>query len=287
MLNIHFEAPAHSDYNAVAIQQAKGIVAAMVAMYGPEVLPAGVTSVKHEGPKASVVPLGTTIPVVSPVPPKPEPVTAVVPPPPPPGVPDEEPYTPPAFITGGAVAAFAAQAEVDAKAAFGAATTEILGTAETAAADTTTQTFYGEPPEYDSAGVPWDARIHASTRTKVAAGTWTRRRNTDDEVYKAVLAELMNTNVAPPPAPPSTGAVTPPPPPPPPSEGTQLTGPSVSFGDVVLKVTGAQMTAKLLGPELHQLLGQFGAKTVVDLKDNQPAIDAFNMALDAVLQTKG
>lgn len=42
----------------------------------------------------------------------------------------------------------------------------------------------------DSAGIPWDERIHASTRTTKADGTWTRRRNTDDIYYASVMAEL-------------------------------------------------------------------------------------------------
>lgn len=42
----------------------------------------------------------------------------------------------------------------------------------------------------DSAGLPWDARIHASTRAKIANGEWRLRRGIDDTTLNKVLAEL-------------------------------------------------------------------------------------------------
>lgn len=49
------------------------------------------------------------------------------------------------------------------------------------------------PGQLDSAGTPWDERIHASTRTTNKDGSWTRRRNTPDAVFDAVMAELKGT----------------------------------------------------------------------------------------------
>lgn len=45
-------------------------------------------------------------------------------------------------------------------------------------------------PEFDSAGTPWDKRIHASTKTRKEDGTWTKRRGTSDVFYATVMAEL-------------------------------------------------------------------------------------------------
>lgn len=42
----------------------------------------------------------------------------------------------------------------------------------------------------DSAGLPWDERIHASTKTVKGDGTWTRRKGVQDTTYNAVVAEL-------------------------------------------------------------------------------------------------
>lgn len=47
----------------------------------------------------------------------------------------------------------------------------------------------GANGELDAAGTPWDERIHASTKTKVADGTWKKKRGVDPELYAAVIAE--------------------------------------------------------------------------------------------------
>lgn len=48
----------------------------------------------------------------------------------------------------------------------------------------------GNESEFDSNNMPWDERIHASTKTKNKDGTWKRGRNVDDAVFAAVEAEL-------------------------------------------------------------------------------------------------
>ena len=45
-------------------------------------------------------------------------------------------------------------------------------------------------PDRDASGLPWDARIHASTKTRKADGTWTAKRNVDEALRVAVEAEL-------------------------------------------------------------------------------------------------
>lgn len=48
--------------------------------------------------------------------------------------------------------------------------------------------------ELDSRGLPWDARIHASTKSKTKAGEWTKLRGFNDEAkLKAIEAELRAT----------------------------------------------------------------------------------------------
>lgn len=44
--------------------------------------------------------------------------------------------------------------------------------------------------DLDTDGLPWDARIHASTKTKTAKGTWTLAKRVDPKVREAVIAEL-------------------------------------------------------------------------------------------------
>lgn len=47
------------------------------------------------------------------------------------------------------------------------------------------------PGELDAAGIPWDARIHASTKTKKTDLTWKARRGVDQAVIENVTAELV------------------------------------------------------------------------------------------------
>src|SRR5690606_17225438 len=41
-------------------------------------------------------------------------------------------------------------------------------------------------PDFDSAGLPWDERIHASSRATVADGTWRKKRGVSPEEVAAV-----------------------------------------------------------------------------------------------------
>lgn len=62
--------------------------------------------------------------------------------------------------------------------------------------------------ELDSRGMPWDKRIHASTRAKNQDGSWRNKRNTDANLITAVEAELMG-GAAPTPTPMPTPAPVP------------------------------------------------------------------------------
>jgi len=83
------------------------------------------------------------------------------------------------------------------------------------------------PPTLDAAGLPWDSRIHASTRALLNDGTWRAKRGVSDELVASVVAELralMSAGVSAVPAvsnaqpwpfavPPAPGQVQVPPPP--------------------------------------------------------------------------
>jgi hypothetical protein len=45
-------------------------------------------------------------------------------------------------------------------------------------------------PSLDADGLPWDGRIHSSSKALLADGRWRQRRNTDPAVVAAVTAEL-------------------------------------------------------------------------------------------------
>ncbi len=44
--------------------------------------------------------------------------------------------------------------------------------------------------QLDSAGLPWDARIHAASKATIADGTWRMRRNVDEAEVTRIEAEL-------------------------------------------------------------------------------------------------
>ena len=47
--------------------------------------------------------------------------------------------------------------------------------------------------ELDSAGVPWDERIHSSNKKKLAkGGTWQKKRGVDDALHAEITAQLLN-----------------------------------------------------------------------------------------------
>ena len=52
--------------------------------------------------------------------------------------------------------------------------------------------------ERDTAGLPWDARIHAASKATIADGTWRMRRNVDEAEVTQIEAEMRAVlNVAP------------------------------------------------------------------------------------------
>lgn len=51
--------------------------------------------------------------------------------------------------------------------------------------------------ELDAEGMPWDERIHASTKTKTAVGLWTKKKGVDDMTKAAVTKELRELYPAP------------------------------------------------------------------------------------------
>lgn len=89
------------------------------------------------------------------------------------------------------------QPEQDAASVFGAAPLSeppATGAQEPASAPPSSGGTSGAPAagvELDSSGLPWDARIHASTKSQKKDGTWTALRGLNDEAkVKQIEAEL-------------------------------------------------------------------------------------------------
>lgn len=147
-------------------------------------------------------------------------------------------------------------------------------------------------PAADSAGIPWDARIHSESRATIADGTWRKRRNVPQDVYGSVLAELSGAHptslavadVPPPPA--ATTNDTPEPPvpepvvtasaavaattaadvPPPPASGD---GPDMTTWPKFVQAVQAKPVAETSKTydALNELSATFGAAKFLEMKD--------------------
>lgn len=66
-----------------------------------------------------------------------------------------------------------------------------MPTAPTPSATTTPAATEGSAPPYlDTAGLPWDARIHSGGRTQTAKGEWVKKKGVQPNVIAQVTAEL-------------------------------------------------------------------------------------------------
>lgn len=150
----------------------------------------------------------------------------------------------------------------------------------------------------DSAGTPWDERIHSSSKGTNKDGTWTRRRNTPDATYDAVMAELAGnapagtetvpaapTTSAPaapsdvsPPPPPAPETPVAPPPPPAPAADSPLTFPAL-----MIKITKAQSEQKLTKDQVAEILAAAGVPTIVSIAQDPAKIAEVGAIVDGYI----
>lgn len=154
------------------------------------------------------------------------------------------------------------------------------------------------PVERDTAGIPYNARIHNKSRTKKQDGTWKLAKGIDPVVVAAVLQELTGstaTTVVP--AAPLAPAAPPVPPAPiapvapaaviPPAAPSIAPGAAVSFRDVMKKVTEGQTAGRFNKAQIDWALGQVGFKpdelAPLVMPANAALLSAFNNLIDSVL----
>lgn len=152
----------------------------------------------------------------------------------------------------------------------------------------------------DSAGTPWDERIHASTKTTNKDGTWTRRRNTPDDVFASVMAELSGTpapTTPPAPEPTAAEAFTPPPavviPPVPSTAPTAAPAPvpapaattaAPAAVEIMKRVTAAQGKGRFDAAALAEVNAACNFATLADLFR---ASDDVRATFSAILASRG
>lgn len=160
--------------------------------------------------------------------------------------------------------------------------------------------------ETDNRGLPWDARIHASTKVKNNDGTWRNKRGVEKALVEQVEAELRQVMAAPaaaapmpsgdapdtddddtaapvaPPPPAGDVPVPPAPPPPPPVEDAAAPAPApdtTAFTNMMRMVVSKQ-TAGSLSPEQVTAIAQsLGLTSVRDFGKRPDLIPAFEALL--------
>jgi hypothetical protein len=146
----------------------------------------------------------------------------------------------------------------------------------------------------DANGLPWDERIHSGTKALNADGTWRTKRGVDKALVASVEAELRgaedvdNADYSDE----VTEPVAPPAPPAPPAPEAPLApavtesapvAPSSStspFVALMKRVTTAQGAGKLTAQRVKELLESLDKKSIMDLRTDTDALDAFAVLLD-------
>lgn len=152
----------------------------------------------------------------------------------------------------------------------------------------------GPAPAVDSAGLPWDGRIHSESKALIADGTWRKRRNTAPELVAQVEAELRAlaapADVPAPPAsatplPPTASAPVPVPPAPAPASTPEPTGaaaPAAAAGDFesfFKPYVDAMQIGKINSQMVNDALTELAIPTVMVLKQRPELIPSFKALL--------
>lgn len=164
------------------------------------------------------------------------------------------------------------------------------------------------PPPLDANGLPWDGRIHASTKTLKADKTWTAKRNVAADLVTSVTAELKQNMAATGdgpvftdpaqafggatvPPPPTEAAVVPPPPteaavvPPPPTEEPATPAPPANadgmaeFARIMRVVVEKQKAGGLSTAMATGIAQQLGLSDMRGLATRPDLIAAFEALL--------
>ncbi len=162
--------------------------------------------------------------------------------------------------------------------------------------------------ELDKHGLPWDARIHAESRAKVADGSWRMRRNLDPAVRATVEAELRQVMGAAPASPlaaqpaatvttptagsASSAATAPVPPitPPPPSPLAQTAAPGVDlrqqFVSLVGRASAAIQAKKVTQAEITQCCAEAGVPALPLLANRLDLVPQVAANVDALIAAR-
>lgn len=160
--------------------------------------------------------------------------------------------------------------------------------APTAAAPTVS---HAPAVELDSKGLPWDARIHAESKNKIADGTWRKKRNLDPSLLAQVEAELyalMGAPVAP--LPPAVAAPTIAPPAPIAPVGAApdaAADPRALYVGLVGRAAAAIQAAKITQADITGICVAHGVPALPLLVNRLDLVPAIAAQVDALITSRG
>lgn len=143
--------------------------------------------------------------------------------------------------------------------------------------------------ELDSQGQPWNAELHAATRTKIKDGTWKKKKGAGGK--PAAATEPVAPMVPPPPGSPAAATqavVVAPPVPPPPAAAAPVVPPppaagGATFVSIMSKVNEAIAAGKITHARVVELCRAAGAADLTLLVAMPHVCDSVNALLDAEL----
>jgi hypothetical protein len=133
-------------------------------------------------------------------------------------------------------------------------------------------------PARDSTGIVWDARIHASTKTKTKDGSWTAKRNVDPAFRAQVEADLRGVTGA------AAAPAMPAPPPTAPTPAAPAAPTTESFGQYMARVGGLFTTQPVKSHEsMTAALVPYGLANVSQLAGRPDLIPQVDAAFQAAM----
>jgi hypothetical protein len=153
--------------------------------------------------------------------------------------------------------------------------------------------------EADSAGFPWDQRIHSSSHSKNANGTWRSLRGVSPSVVAEVEAELRQQYgivskadkqappPPPPPEPPTAASAVPNAPPTGPIASAAVPANDITFPAFVAKLSAAIQNNKLTEAEFMQTAAFAGVGNLTLLGQRPDLLPSVNAQIDLLIKARG
>lgn len=148
----------------------------------------------------------------------------------------------------------------------------------------------------DKAGLPWDERIHASSKALTADGLWRKKRGVEDATVAQVegqlkqLMSLPTPTVVPEPVPVPAQMATvteiPAPPPPPAPVTPVVENGRDAFINLVTRVSTTINEKKITSEEVKQICNDMGVAALPLLMSRQDLIPAVAMNVEALIQSR-